>query len=64
MLARPATLVLPLAPALATLGLLWTVGMALSVAPAVSIGVAGVLVLLGANVLDEYLEARAGVLQG
>ena len=55
-LARPATLALPLAPVLATLCLLWSAGTALKPLPAISIALAAVLVLMGANVLDEYLE--------
>jgi 1,4-dihydroxy-2-naphthoate polyprenyltransferase len=55
-LARAATLALPLAPVLATLSLLWSAGAALQPLPAASIALGAALVLLGANVLDEYLE--------
>src|SRR5215472_224511 len=50
-LARPATLALPLTPVFATLALLWSAGTALQTVPAISLALAAVLVLMGANVL-------------
>lgn len=55
-LARPRLLVLSVAPAAATLALLWTDGTHLLVAPAILSLLAVALVQSGANLLDEYLE--------
>ncbi len=60
-LCRPPTLLLGLAPAGATLALLWATGRRVSLLPAICLLLSVLLVMSGASMLDEYLEFERNV---
>src|SRR5262249_33667986 len=63
-LVRPATLVFGAGPVVAVLALLWAQGGRLALFPALCLIGAALLVIAGANMLDEYLDYERYAVRG
>src|SRR5262245_50685138 len=63
-LLRPQTLLFGAGPVLVSLTLLWAQGTPLALLPALCTPLAAILVLAGANMLDEYLDYERYAVRG